>query len=443
MFVPPAPGTRLPFYIAAILLFVHFARLFDVILVGYKIPAIVCILSIIVAIFAGGLKLLRSRVGIAFLLLIGWMSFSAVFSTWRGGSAAYVLWYAQFFLPLMLLVAIASKTPRDIVKLSGVLAFSLVFHLLLNGREDNGRYGLSGTTFGNPDDVALLAGFAIPFVALICTRLRNSVVGYTLLASGCSYLLWLIGRTATRAAIPALIAMLGVYFFRSKGVQKLAIVAFSGLAVFLVILLLPANTLERLSTVVEAFSPQQHSYLTEAEASALDRHDIMRDAIKATLDHPIVGVGAGMFVQYRFDHVLGASGLRKHYEPSHNTYLEIASEGGFPGVIFYLVFLWAIHSQIRAARKLATGRITAQAELLRSITMCLEAALVYFAVCAAFMTCDKHPHQFVLAGFAIALQKLAASWMGEDMPVAAPLPVSRPMAPVPFVGKRSSPVGVR
>ena len=451
----PAPGaganvltgstTRLPFYFATILLFIHFGRLFDTILVGYKIPAVVCSVAIVVMLFNGGLKLLRSRVGVAFLLLVAWMCVSAPFSTWKAATLMYVLWYAQFFLPLMLLVAIACVTPRDVLKLSFVLALSLLFHLLINGSdavETGGRYALNGT-FGNPDDVALLAGFAIPFVALVCGRLRNPVASYGLLSIGCGYLLWLIGKTATRAAIPALLVMLALYLVRSKGVQKLAILAFACGGALFVILILPANTMARLSTVVDAFSPQSHFDGSEAEASALDRHELMRDAIKATLEHPIVGVGASMFIQYRFDHMMSGNGAHKRYEPSHNTYLQIASEIGIPGVICYLLFLWAIHSQIRATRKLVAGRTGETAELIQSITLCVEAALLYFAVCAAFMTCDRHPHQFVLAGFAIAMQKMAPSWLAGIMPASTSSFSPMQMATVPVLRKRSFPVGTR
>lgn len=51
-----------------------------------------------------------------------------------------------------------------------------------------------------------------------------------------------------------------------------------------------------------------------------------------------------------------------------------------------------------------------QSALVSQITVALEATLAYFAVCAAFMTCDRHPHQFVLAGLAIALERVMREW---------------------------------
>jgi O-antigen ligase len=429
------------FIFAALLLFTHFARPFDVVLVGYKIPAIICSACIVVAIVTGGMKELRSRVGAALLLLVAWMCISAPFSFWKGGTFMYVMWYAQFFFPLMLLVAVASKTPKDMLKLCGVVAFSCFCHLL-NGTEQYGRFGLKGT-FGNPDDVALLSGFTMPFLILICGRLRNAVLRYVLLAGGCGYLLFLTGRTGTRAAIPALLAMLAIYFIRSKGVQRVAILIGAVFIGFIVVAALPASTLERLSTVLYAFNPKSTVGTNEAEGSALERHDLMRDAVKIAIAHPIVGVGAGMFMQYRWDKLLRADGLHKSYIPAHNSYLEIASECGIPGVIFYVLFLWIIHRQIRIMQKLTVARSTPQTDMLWSVCLCVEAALVYFVVCAAFMTCDRHPHQFLLAGFAIALQRMARSSTLMGTPTAAP-PLMNPLMPaVPFVGKRPFPIAAR
>jgi O-antigen ligase len=415
--------------------------LFDTVLQGYKIPAIICGACIVVSFLAGGLKELRSRVGIAFLLMVGWMCVSVPLSYWPGGSAAYVIWFAEFFLPLMTLVALVSKTPADIVKLSGVLAFSCLFHLIANSSEQAGRAGLNGT-FGNPDDVALLAGFTVPFVVLIASRLKNPVFRFGLLIGGIGYLLLTIGRTATRAAIPALIAMVAVYFFRASGGRKVGIFACSVIVAVVGLFALPEAAVERLSTVLDAVAgPSSESSaagMTEAEASAFERHELMQDAIKTAITHPLAGIGAGLFTQYRWDRMLRADGGHKPYLPAHNTYLEVASECGVPGVIFYVIFLGSMYTTIRDTRKLAAAQASPQADLLTSIALCAEAALVYFAVCAMFMTCDKHPHQFVLAGFAIAMVRMARA-----LPVKAPAAVPatrRPNAVAPYAGPRPRPV---
>lgn len=417
--------SRVSFYFAAILIFTHFARPFDTFLKGYKLPAIICSICILVMLLAGGAKGLSSKIGLSFVAMFAWMCVSSTMSYWKGGSFLYVLEFLQLFLPLMLLVAVASRVPEDVMKLCGVLAFSCLCHLVLNGSEMGGRYALNGT-FGNPDDVALLAGFTIPFLVLICKRLKNSVLRYGALIVGVSYLILLIGRTATRAAIPALLVMSAVYFFRGDGVQKAIIVISISVGTVAAILVLPPAIVTRLSTVIEAFSgpdasaAQSPEGLTEAAASSAERHELVQDALETVIRHPFTGIGAGMFVQYRYDIMRRPDGSHKPYLPAHNTYLEIASECGFPGVLFYLIFLGSIYGSIRRTRILSAARTTAESDLIWSTALCLEAAFVYFAVCATFMTCDKHPHQFLLAGFAIALQRIASSQLGTPVLPAQP-----------------------
>ena len=443
-FQPRATSSRLPFVCASVLLFTHFARPFDTVLAGYRLPAIICSIAIVAAVLSGGLRELRSRVGFGFLLLLGWMCFTVPFSSWKGGSSTYVLWYLQFYLPLMLLVAVASKTPGDIVKLSGVLAFSCLFHLIVNGSWEGDRLTVAGT-YGNSGEVALLAGFTIPFFLLAVSRLRAPLLRYFLIIGCCGFLLLLIGRTGTRAAIPSLAAMVFVYIIRSRGVQRLAIIAFVVVAAFAVALALPANTIGRLSTLFDDLNGQSvhlsNAKMSEAEASTLERRDLMVDALKMTLAHPLVGVGAGMFTQYRWEKLLQLNGQHKPYLPAHATYLQISSECGIPGVIVYLIFLGSIYVQVRATRKVVAARATANADMLWSVALCIEAALAHFAVNSCFITCDRYPHQFVLAGFAIAMQRLSRGPLAET-PAAVPR-AGFSFTPVPFVGKRAFPVRTR
>jgi O-antigen ligase len=252
-----------------------------------------------------------------------------------------------------------------------------------------------------------------------------------------------IGRTATRAAIPALIAMVAVYFFRGSGGRKLGILACSVIVAVVGVFALPEAAVERLSTIVDAVAgpssvTSSAAGRTEAEESTLERRELMRDAIETAITHPFAGVGAGLFTQYRRDNMLRQDGSQKPYLPAHNTYLEIASDSGIPGVIFYLIFLGSIYAGIRETRKLSASCATAQSDLIQSIALNVEAALVYFSVCAMFMTCDKHPHQFVVAGFSIAMLRMARA-----LPVQAPAAATlkrQATPPLQYAGKRSGPV---
>ena len=408
---PEAPASsKALLCFCALLIFTHFGRPFDTFLSGYRIPAVICSIAILVALLTGAAKLLLTPVGIAFLCLIGWMAVAIPFSFWKGGSVKYVLWYIQFFLILMLVVAEASRTSKDIAKLAGILALSCFFHLMVHGHAVYGRYASNGT-FGNSNDMALLAGLAIPFWVLATTLVGNAAVRFVLLAGGCGYALVVIGRTASRSAIPALVGMLIVYLIRSGGLQKVAIMGFAVLGLLVGLVALPKNTLERFASIGDAFHLTGNSLAngqrrTEAEDSLKERKELLNDAIDIAIAHPFFGVGPGQFEEYRFNEIRNPDGTAKPYLVSHNTYLEVASESGIPGLCLYLVFLVSIYIAIRRTRRLNKAAPNSD-KTISQACLCVEAALVYFAIFAAFLTCDKHPHQFVLAGIAIALTRIS------------------------------------
>lgn len=403
--------------VAALLIFNHFGRPFETILVGLKIPAIVCGIGIFVAIIGGGVKYLNTTIGRSVCALVLWMAFVTPFSTWRGGSANYIFWYLSLWVVLMLVVAAAPRGVRDIARLGYVTAAACLFHLILNGGSDSGgRYALKGT-FGNSDDVALLAGYAIPFVILFAQQRRSAVLRLTVLSLGVGFLIVLIGRTGTRAAIPALIIMIVVYFKYSTAAGRMGIALFTALALLLTIAVLPRETLSRFGTIVDSFeinSIGQNGQTSEAMASTAERHDLIMDALQMTRSNPLFGVGPGEFPDYRFKYLRYSNGAPKHYFPSHNTYLQIASETGIPGVIIYVFFLWSLYRTIRRTHKLNAISNHPDSRFIGQICVALQAAFVYFAACAVFMTCDRHPHQFVLAGMAIALERLLKAWNQQN-----------------------------
>lgn len=438
----PTPPVQAPlplnitFLFTGLLIFNHFGRPFETVLVGLKIPAVICGISILLVLFGGALKLIKSPIGIALGVNILWMTVITPISTWRGGSARYVLWYVAFWLVLTLIVGVSPRSISDIARIGYITLFSCLFHLLINGGSVGGRYALSGT-FGNSDDVALLAGYAIPFMVLFAMQRKQLELRYGLLAVGVLYLLVLVGRTGTRAAIPALIGMLAVYFVHSHMSKRVAILAFALVASVVMLLVLPSSTLERLKTILDAFASEQTAQQlpsTEAMDSTMERRDLMKDAITITLRHPITGVGPGEFPEYRST-LRYANGQQKRFFPSHNTYLQISSEAGITGLIIYLVFLTTIYRTLRRIRKLNASQTHPQWLLVNQITVCLEAALVYFMICAFFMTCDRHPHQFILAGMAIALERMMQSWLKQN-PGPGPQPRMAVPAP-PLFGRQT------
>jgi O-antigen ligase len=432
--IPNALPLNLVWLTTALLIFSHFGRVFERVLSGYKLPAIICSIGILALLLSGALKRISTRVGLALAAFVGWMLIGTPFSSWKGGSANYLQWYVALWCVLMLLVAHAPRSVRDVARLGYVTAGSCLFFLFTGIKDVFGRLAATGT-YGNSDDVALLAGYCIPFIALLTLQLKNPVLRYVLLLGSVGYLLATVGRTATRSALFALVAMVGVYFVRGGAQQRILIVIGSIVAIVAMLFVLPAGTLERFSTIVDALDDETVSAKSsEATESTADRRDLLLDAIRMTREHPLFGVGAGQYSDYRASHYRYPNGLPKRFFPSHNTYAQIAAESGVPGLFLYVLFLYMVYKTIRRARILAQKSGHPDGKFIAQITTCLEAALAYFAVCAFFMTCERHPHQFVIAGLAIALERILQHWVAQSGPAEAQpsrLTPQRATAPTP------------
>ena len=145
--------------------------------------------------------------------------------------------------------------------------------------------------------------------------------------------------------------------------------------------------------------------------------------LKMMHDAPLFGVGPQRFKDYSRRY----SGLKIPYI-AHNTYLELASEGGLPVLlVFLLTFLSAIVALGRAARLQGGGdarELAAWAEALRS-------GLIGFGVAGFFISAQFEKLFWVVLFLSIVVGRLAQQHVAasaED-PALAPLPATAPQSP--------------
>ena len=176
----------------------------------------------------------------------------------------------------------------------------------------------------------VISAFAISsiFVSLILSLTRSS---------------WLSGIAIILGA--AILVLIFVPTMRKK--WMLGTLAASVLIVVIVaILILPGRQSELAGSVKEraASLATNTSTTTIAGANIAERLKIWKKTATIIGDHPLLGVGAGnwklMMPSYGLDSTVFAKG---YYAPDrvHNVYLQIASESGIPGAIFYFGF-WLI-----------------------------------------------------------------------------------------------------
>jgi len=186
----------------------------------------------------------------------------------------------------------------------------------------------------------IIAAFSISsiFVSLILSLTRAS---------------WLSGIAIILGA--AILVLIFVPTMRKKwmlGTVTTAIV----IALILAMLTLPGKESGLASSVKErAASLATNTSTTNiAGANIAERLKIWKKTATMIGDHPLMGVGAGnwkvVMPSYGLDSTVFAKG---YYAPDrvHNVYLQIASESGIPGVIFYvgfwLIIVWTGFSFLR------------------------------------------------------------------------------------------------
>jgi hypothetical protein len=137
----------------------------------------------------------------------------------------------------------------------------------------------------------------------------------------------------------------------------------------------------------------------EAEASKEGRINLIKKAVNLTIQHPIFGVGAGMFP-------LAAWG-KMDAHVTHNTYVQVSSETGIPG---FLIYMAAIVLSFRV-----TGRImklaqqNAAATDVFMIVFAIRAGWVILIVAACFGSFAYGLPMMVLLGLTEVLRKTAAT----------------------------------
>ena len=426
--LPPAvhPFATTLMIFSVLLLTNHLGRPFEHILVGLRIPAFICGLGIIAGL-ALGLPAFRTKVGVAFAVFIGWMFLITPLSTWKGGSVTYLLPFLQFWVILFMILACAPNTMRQLMFLVNITAISSVINILIAGRfDEQARFNMEGT-YGNSDDAAILAGFAIPFWLLLSSRYKFALRA-PLALCGTLFLFRIIILTGTRSILIALVCLFLAWFLRSKieyRVVGLMVVVIGG---FAVLATAPQSVIARLSTTFEAFSASPDQVLDEASQSAAERRELLKDGILTTLTHPIWGVGPGQFGQYRWS-TLGTVNKPKTWFKTHNTYLEVSADNGIPGLLIYLFFMWSIYRTILRVRRATTGQSSPNLALAFQFASYMELAWVFLVTSALFMTMEAHPYMFVLAGFAVAAERLVKTELAKRSDVRSPLPKAPQWAP--------------
>jgi O-antigen ligase len=356
----------------------------------------------------------QSPVGRTMIWFTGWMALCIPFATWKGGA------FDQFTIALQALVLIFFMTAfirsiDDCYRVIFVIALAMttvgILSLVIGGgREGSNRLGL-GTGNDTLSDANFLALFLIVGLPLIwfSASVKKGLMRVVMILAVIPVLAG-AARTGSRSGLLAIGA--GIIFFLIFATMKQRIILVGGGLVFLILAgaLLPPNILGRFTTVFQANS----SAAEEAAESAETRKMLLGKSLDMTLHHPVLGVGPGQFMVAEAKEAMKA-GHRGVWHYTHNSYTELSSECGIPGLIFYLAAFW------RAYRGLTPIRDRYPRASTRRAAMFVQMAVLISAIGAFFLSIAYGGILYAILGLSAALQLAVARERREKMLEQAPM----------------------
>ena len=343
--------------------------------------------------------------------LAAWAVLGVPFSYWPGGSLSLLLDLFIKSLAVFWLIANLVGTPArfravalTLVLASVPLASVAVMNFLSgdlapggDGQSFKRIAGYDAPLTRNPNDLALTLNLILPFSVAFLIRARSAfaraiLLGTVVLVAAAVVL------TFSRAGFLTLATMLALYLWKlSRSTRRAWAVAVVLLAL-LAVPFLPGSYLDHMGTIANMSSDQT--------GSAQARWGGMVAATKLALEHPILGVGAGMNI-LALNEAQGPV-----WKEVHNVYLEYGADLGLPGLALFLALFWCCISRARRAQRAAAG--VPGLEDLFHYGVAVEVSLVAFAVAGMFHPVGYHFYFFIIAGLAVAIGRLGTM---EVLPV--------------------------
>lgn len=349
-----------------------------------------------------------SPVGRAMMWFTGWMVLCIPFATWKGGAFDQFTIALQALLLIFFMVAFI-RSIDDCYRVMFVIALAMtavgILSLVIGGgREGSNRLGL-GTGNDTLSDSNFLALFLIVGLPLIwfSASVKKGLMRVVMILAVIPVLAG-AAETGSRSGLLALSA--GIIFFLIFATMKQRIIIVGGGLIFFILAgaLLPPSILGRFTTIFQAKS----SAAEEAAESAQTRKMLLGKSLDMTLHHPVLGVGPGQFMVAEAREAMKA-GHRGVWHYTHNSYTELSSECGIPGLIFYLAAFW------RAYRGLSPIRNRYPRASTRRAAMFVQMAVLMAAIGAFFLSIAYGGILYAVLGVSAALQLAVARERKETM----------------------------
>lgn len=332
------------------------------------------------------------------LVLFVHMCITVVFAFWRGGAFEVVRDEFSKAAIVAVLVSMIVVTIVELRQLLWVQAVSVavmtIASILVHPTVGRGPrlWGLGGV-FSNPNDFAINIAINFP-LCLAFFFWTKGILKKLLWGVGLLFLMYGVIATYSRSGLIAMVisCIICVWEFGLKGKRPQLLVA----AILIVmaggaLAVTNPRYVARLETLVEGGDVQG-----SGDNGSLDaRRELLMESIRTSFKHPIFGVGPGNF-----------QAITQSWHVTHNTYTELSSETGFPGLGLFLAILFLTFRSLKKVRKSPAHQADAQIQL---FTSALKAGLGAYIVGACFASTAYTLFPYFMVAYVSALHKICLS----------------------------------
>jgi O-antigen ligase len=435
----PGPAEKAGYVALLVYMFLFISRILDISFYYLRIPLLLSGVLLVCTLFSGhALAWLRSKAGIFLAAFTAWVVFCVPFSVWRGGSFQTALQTLRGLLIMIFLVALLANTSRCMTVMR-VLGYSLAVSAalaLIIGERLEGRLVMPGGTYSDPNTFCLTLVMGLPFLWMEGSLAKG--IGRKISALVATIVvLWACLATGSRSGLLALLVVVLIHFFRLPAPGKLRLMASAALVALMMPLVLSDYLLDRFrrfsapALEQEASGPGASDRARADYLSLQSREFLLLTSIEMTLKNPLVGVGPGQF-QVAEAALAGAQGRRAAWHDTHNTYTQVSSETGIPGLVLLLA---ALGFGLRTLLQITKDKPAENDEHWQAIwsgAAYLQLSMAGVLTGAFFLNIAYSYWLPVLIGLAIAWERnvqreMAARLAGHNPPLKPPLPVRPPL----------------